>query len=92
MPTRRRSSISAWAGAESCPQSYQDAINQIVALGALVVVSAGNEGGPVDAPADCLAWPGSWGCARPAPRSAIAILVRSSHSLLPAGNCVNTRR
>jgi serine protease len=37
----------------SCTQTYIDAINQVTAKGVLIVVSAGNEGGPVDSPANC---------------------------------------
>ena len=37
----------------ACPASYQQVIDQLVTLGVLIVVSAGNEGGPVDAPANC---------------------------------------
>jgi serine protease len=40
-------------GTGSCPASYIEAIGQLTAAGVLVVVSAGNEGGPVDAPANC---------------------------------------
>ena len=39
--------------AGACPQSYQDVIDQLTGAGVLLVVSAGNEGGPVDAPANC---------------------------------------
>lgn len=38
---------------QACPQSYSDAIAQLAAMGVLVVVSAGNQGGPVDAPGNC---------------------------------------
>src|SRR5438067_10104649 len=37
----------------TCPQAYIDVINELAAKGVLVVASAGNEGGPVDAPANC---------------------------------------
>src|SRR2546430_10401951 len=37
----------------SCLQIYIDTISQLAAKGVLVVVSAGNEGGPVDSPANC---------------------------------------
>lgn len=40
-------------GTGSCPTSYIEAIGQLAAAGVLVVASAGNEGGPVDAPANC---------------------------------------
>src|SRR6185437_12581573 len=38
----------------SCTSAEQIVINEVRALGVLVVVSAGNEGGPVDAPANCV--------------------------------------
>ena len=40
--------------AGSCPASYQQIVDELVAEGVLIVVSAGNEGGPVDAPANCI--------------------------------------
>jgi serine protease len=39
--------------AGSCPQSFQDVINLVAQRGVLVVASAGNDGGPVAAPANC---------------------------------------
>ena len=69
---------------------YQDVIRQLGARGAVVVVSAGNDGGPVDSPANC---PGAIavtgvrhvgtkvGYANVGPQVALAA---------PAGNCVNT--
>ena len=69
---------------------YQDVIRQLAARGAVVVISAGNEGGPVDSPANC---PGAIavtgvrhigtkvGYANVGPEVALAA---------PAGNCVNT--
>lgn len=38
---------------EACPASYQTLISQLTSRGVLVVVSAGNETGPVDTPANC---------------------------------------
>jgi serine protease len=40
-------------GTGACPTSYIEAIGQLAAAGVLVVASAGNEGGSVDAPANC---------------------------------------
>lgn len=37
----------------SCSAAEQDAINRLAALGTVVVAAAGNEGGAVDAPANC---------------------------------------
>lgn len=38
---------------ERCSNSYQGVIDELVARGAVVVASAGNESGPVSAPANC---------------------------------------
>src|SRR4029077_1315296 len=43
----------SFGGTGRCPLLYVDVIGQLTAKGVLVVVSAGNEGGPVDAPANC---------------------------------------
>ena len=40
-------------GTTSCSGEYQVAIDAAIARGVLLVASAGNEGGPVDAPANC---------------------------------------
>jgi serine protease len=40
-------------GSGSCPSIYQNAISTLNAMGVLVVASAGNESGPVDAPGNC---------------------------------------
>ena len=37
----------------SCTAAQQQVINEVVSEGVLIVVSAGNEGGPVDSPANC---------------------------------------
>src|SRR5256886_9720641 len=44
----------------SCLHIYIDTISQLAAKGVLVLVSAGNEGGPVASPAN---WPGAAGVA-----------------------------
>ena len=40
-------------GSGSCGSDYTSLINNLTAMGVLVVASAGNEGGPVDAPGNC---------------------------------------
>jgi serine protease len=40
-------------GTGSCPSGYQSLINTLTTMGVLVVASAGNESGPVDAPGNC---------------------------------------
>lgn len=39
--------------ADSCASVYVNAINELTDAGVLVIVSAGNDSGPVDAPANC---------------------------------------
>nr|WP_286197859.1 S8 family serine peptidase [Variovorax boronicumulans] len=43
----------SFGGDAACSASYQDVIDEITAAGALLVVAAGNEAGPVGRPADC---------------------------------------
>src|SRR5262249_13404144 len=38
---------------ENCPASYASVVADLASTGVLVVASAGNEGGPVDTPANC---------------------------------------
>jgi serine protease len=40
-------------GTGTCSAAYQDAINEVTAAGALVVVAAGNDGGAVSHPGNC---------------------------------------
>jgi serine protease len=40
-------------GSGSCPSIYSSVISNLTAMGVLVVASAGNETGPVDAPGNC---------------------------------------
>src|SRR3989442_8499730 len=53
-PLRARTITMSWGAASSCTQADIDTINQVAANGVLVVVSAGNEGGPVDTPTNWL--------------------------------------
>lgn len=43
----------SFGGDAACSRSYQDVIDEITDAGALLVVAAGNEAGPVGRPADC---------------------------------------
>ena len=74
----------------SCLKSYQDAIDQITALGILVVVSAGNEGGPVDAPANCLGVAGVAGLRQAGTKVGYSSLGPQISLAAPAGNCGNS--
>jgi serine protease len=74
----------------TCPQSYSDAINQVAALGVLVVVSAGNEGGPVDTPANCAGVAAVAGIRHAGTKVGFSSLGREVAVSAPAGNCVNS--
>ncbi len=74
-------------GTGSCPASYQDAIDQITALGVLIVVSAGNEGGPVDAPANCQGVAGVAGLRQAGTKVGYSSLGPEISLAAPAGNC-----
>ncbi|WP_326540025.1 S8 family peptidase [Pseudorhodoferax sp.] len=43
----------SFGGDAACSASYQDVVDEITEAGALLVVAAGNESGPVRRPADC---------------------------------------
>jgi len=73
----------------SCPQSYQDTIDRLGAAGVLVVVSAGNEGGPVDAPANCNGVAAVAGLRQVGTKVGYSSLGPEVALSAPAGNCVN---
>jgi len=77
-------------GSGSCPASYQDAISQVVAKGVLVVVSAGNENGPVDAPANCSGVAGVAGLRHSGTKVGYSSFGAEVAVSAPAGNCVNS--
>jgi serine protease len=74
----------------ACLQDYQDAITQITARGALIVISAGNEGGPVDTPANCPGVAGIAGLRQAGTKVGFSSLGPEVTVSAPAGNCVNT--
>ncbi|MBS0578878.1 MAG: S8 family peptidase [Proteobacteria bacterium] len=74
----------------SCPASYQQVVDQLVALGVLVVASAGNEGGPVDAPGNCAGVAAVAGLRQIGTKVGYSSLGPEIALSAPAGNCVNT--
>jgi serine protease len=74
-------------GAGSCPTSYIEAIGQLAAFGVLVVASAGNEGGPVDAPANCPGVAGVAGLRQAGTKVGYSSLGPEVALGAPAGNC-----
>jgi serine protease len=77
-------------GSGSCPSSYQDVINQITAKGVLVVVSAGNQNGPVDTPANCTGVAGVAGLRHVGTKVGYSSFGSEVALSAPAGNCVNS--
>jgi serine protease len=73
----------------SCPASYQQVVDQLVSLGVLIVVSAGNEGGPVDAPANCAGVAAIAGLRQIGTKVGFSSLGPEIALSAPGGNCVN---
>jgi serine protease len=73
----------------SCPASWRDAISQVVARGTLLVVSAGNEGGPVNSPANCPGVAAVAGIRHAGTKVGFSSLGREIALSAPGGNCVN---
>jgi serine protease len=72
-----------------CDVAYQTVIQELAALGVLVVVSAGNESGPVDAPANCPLAVGVAGVRHAGTKVGYSSLGPEVAIAAPAGNCVN---
>jgi serine protease len=77
-------------GSGACTAALQDAVDQVSARGVLVVASAGNEGGPVDAPANCSGVVGVAGLRHAGTKVGYSSLGPEVSLGAPAGNCVNT--
>jgi serine protease len=76
--------------ATTCAQAYIDVINQLAAKKVLVVASAGNEGGPVDSPANCPGVAAVAGLRHAGTKVGFSSLGPEVAVSSPAGNCVNT--
>jgi len=75
---------------KACVQSYSDVLNQLTAMGVLVVVSAGNEGAAVDSPANCPGVAAIAGIRHAGTKVGFSDLGPEVAVSAPAGNCVNT--
>lgn len=72
-----------------CSNAYRDVINTVLARGTAVVASAGNEGGPVDAPANCPGVVAVGGLRHVGTKVGYSNLGPEVAVSAPAGNCVN---
>ena len=78
-------------GSESaCDAASAAAVSDVTATGALVVVAAGNEGGPVDSPASCPGAMGVLGLRHAGTKVGFSSLGQEIALGAPGGNCVNT--
>ena len=73
-----------------CTAAYQAAVDEITAAGVLIVASAGNAGGPVDAPANCAGVLGVAGLRHAGTKVGFSNLGPEIGISAPGGNCVNT--
>ena len=75
--------------ADSCTNSYRTAITELTAAGVLVVVSAGNDSGPVDAPANCAGVLAVAGLRQVGTKVGYSSFGPEVGIAAPAGNCPN---
>jgi serine protease len=76
-------------GTGACTSAEQTVINEVVAAGVTVVISAGNEGGPVDSPANCVGVAGIAGIRQIGTKVGFSSLGPEAALAAPAGNCVS---
>jgi serine protease len=77
-------------GTGSCPSAYASAISTLTTMGVLIVVSAGNESGPVDAPGNCGGVLAVAGLRNIGTKVGYSSLGPEVGIAAPAGNCVNS--
>ena len=77
----------SFGGAGACTQAQQAVVNEINAKGVLMVVSAGNEGGPVDSPANCSGVAGVAGLRNVGTKVGFSSLGPEVALSAPGGNC-----
>jgi serine protease len=78
--------------AQPCSTSEQDAVDEIKARGVVIVASAGNDGGPVNTPANCsgvIAVAGLRHAGTKVGYSSLSSTAARVTIAAPAGNCVN---
>ena len=73
----------------TCPSSYTDVITQLTNAGVTIVAAAGNEGGPVDAPANCANVVAVAGLRQAGTKVGFSSLGPEIALGAPGGNCVS---
>ncbi len=79
----------SFGSSDACPRAYADVIAELAARGTVVVVSAGNEGGPVNSPANCPGVVSVAGVRHAGTKVGYSSLGPEIALTAPAGNCVN---
>jgi serine protease len=77
-------------GTGSCPSAYSSVISNLTTMGVLVVASAGNENGPVDAPGNCAGVLAVVGLRNVGTKVGYSSFGAQAGVAAPAGNCVTT--
>ncbi len=77
-------------GEGACTAAYQAAVDEATARGVLVVASAGNDGGPVDTPANCAGVLGIAGLRHAGTKVGFSNLGPEVGISAPGGNCVDS--
>ena len=77
-------------GTGSCPSAYANVISNLTTMGVLVVASAGNENGPVDAPGNCAGVLAVVGLRNVGTKVGYSSFGAEAGVAAPAGNCVTT--
>jgi serine protease len=77
-------------GTGSCPSAYSSVISNLTTMGVLVVASAGNENGPVDAPGNCAGVLAVVGLRNVGTKVGYSSFGAEAGVAAPAGNCVTT--
>ncbi len=75
---------------DRCPASYQTVIDELVRSGVVIVASAGNESGPVAAPASCQGVVSVVALRHAGTKVGFSSLGVNATIGAPGGNCVNT--
>ena len=79
----------SFGSADPCNAAYQSVLQELAALGVTVVTSAGNDGGPVGAPANCPHAIAVAGLRHAGTKVGYSSLGPEVAIAAPAGNCVN---
>ncbi len=75
---------------QPCDNAYQEAVNQIIAAGTVIVASAGNQGHDAGAPANCAGVIAVGALRHDGTKSGFSSVGPTVAISAPGGNCVNT--